>query len=111
MNSFYVINFDINRKIFEKYDVIPYLVRAYKELKKRKTLQNHYPLPTTFDEFKEFVKRESRYQFWCRCEYEIILKDWPCGMTEEKWDVHMQIMMNLDHVTQTLMDVLKITNK
>lgn len=94
MKSFNVINYDCNNKKFIQFDVIPYLVSVYNESKKR---------PKTFNEFKEFVKSESQYRFWGRCEYEIILVDWPCNCHEEKWDVHKQIMMNLDVVTKILM--------
>ena len=44
------------------------------------------------------------YQFWSRCEYEIILIDWPCQQKHEKWDVYKQIMMNIDIVTDILYD-------
>lgn len=101
MEAFNVINYDINRKKFKPYNVIPYLVRCYKET-------NHKPV--SFEEFKKFVKSESLYQFWSRCEYEIILSDWPPSNppVQEKWDVYQQIMMNLDIVTKILMDeVLK----
>lgn len=107
MKSFNVINFNFNAKRFESYDVIPYLIRAYQE---RVVLHEQYPdedtlkVPTTFDEFKQFVKDRAQYQFWARCEYEIILVDWPCQNTEEKWDVYDQIMMNLDIVTQIVME-------
>ena len=99
MQSFNVINYDINRQKFVYYDVIPYLVNCYKEIKKTKRKKT----PETFDEFKQFVKDESMYQFWSRCEYEIILVDWPCQRHEEKWDVYDQIMMNLDVITDLVM--------
>lgn len=124
MKQFNVINFDFNAQKFEAYDVIPHLVRAYNEqvernntalfdLRSARTEQEvelaksnlqYWKIPKTFDEFKDFVKKESQYQFWSRCEYEIILVDWPCQKTEEKWDVYDQIMMNLDIVTQIVMD-------
>jgi len=94
MKSFNVINWDCNQKKFVQYDIIPYLVSVYNETKKQ---------PKSFNEFKEFVKSESQYRFWGRCEYEIILTDWPNKQREEKWDVYKQIMMNLDIVTKTLM--------
>ena len=124
MKSFNVINFDFNAKKFVAYDVIPYLVRAYNEqierynaakleleeaktedeIKIAKSNLDYWKVPVTFDEFKQFVKDGAQYQFWSRCEYEIILVDWPCQKTEEKWDVYDQIMMNLDIVTQIVMD-------
>ena len=60
----------------------------------------------TFEEFKEFVKKESMYQWWSRCEYEIILQCWPGQDHSEKWDVYQQIMINLDLVTNILIQNL-----
>ena len=102
MKSFNVIIYDPNLREFVKYDIIPYLIRTYNKKKERKET-----LPETFDEFKNFVKSESQYQFWARCEYEIILIDWPCQQKYEKWDVYKQIMMNLDIVTKVFMENVK----
>lgn len=99
MKSFNVIIYDPNLRKFVEYDIMPYLIRTYNEKKERKET-----LPKTFDEFKNFVKSESQYQFWSRCEYEIILIDWPCQKNHEKWDVYKQIMMNLDIVTKVFME-------
>ena len=78
---------------------MPYLIRTYNDKKDKKET-----LPETFDEFKNFVKNESLYQFWARCEYEIILIDWPCQQKCEKWDVYKQIIMNLDIVTNVFIE-------
>ena len=102
MKSFNVIIYDPNLREFVKYDIMPYLIRIYNEKKEKKET-----LPETFDEFKNFVKSESQYQFWARCEYEIILIDWPCQQKYEKWDVYKQIMMNLDIVTKVFMENIK----
>ena len=127
MNKFNVILYDFNGKKFVSYDVMPYLRNAYKErldrhkelvkkIKRSKKLDEsiledkYNKLPVTFEEFKTFVKDESQYQYWSRCEYEIILSDWPPSKPpiEEKWDVYDQIMMNHDIVTRLLMeDVVK----
>jgi hypothetical protein len=149
MKSFNVINYNFNAQKFEAYDVIPYLVNAYKNRVKRyheleKEYKNNpdaendpfittletFKVPKTFDEFKEFVEDESQYQFWSRCEYEIILSPWPYVLSPsegydkskendidawkehwkkhldscDKWDVYDQIMMNLDIVTKLLME-------
>lgn len=124
MKSFNVINFNFNARKFEAYDVIPYLVREYHEqierynaakleleeaktedeIKIAKSNLDYWRVPQTFGEFKKFVKDRAQYQFWSRCEYEIILVDWPCQKTEEKWDVYDQIMMNLDIITQIVME-------
>jgi len=114
MQQFNVINYNFNAQKFESYDVIPYLVSAYNDRVQRHNElpeEEYWKVPQTFDEFKEFVKKESQYQFWARCEYEIILVDWPCQKHEEKWDVYQQIMMNLDLVTKTLMEELNDNQK
>ena len=95
MKVFNTIIYNINRRKFETYDVIPYLVNCYKEEKKK---------PKTFDEFKKFIERKAQYQWWSRCEYEIILVDWPCKETEEKWDIYDQVMMNIDIITNLVME-------
>lgn len=124
MKEFNVIIFDFNSNKFVAYNVIPYFVNKYNDRVKANKEANDalknavqrgdeheienatsllksvwYKIPESFEEFKDFVKNESQYQFWARCEYEIILEDWPCQKTSEKWDVHRQVMMNLDTVT------------
>lgn len=95
--SFNVINFEFNSEKFKSYDVMPYLVNCYEEVKHKKES------PKSFEEFKEFVKSKSMYKYWSRCEYEIILSDWPNEKKRKKIDIHEQIMMNIDLVTEILM--------
>lgn len=125
MKKFNVIVYNINDKNFESYDIIPYLVSRYNKTKKEK--------PVTFEEFKEFVKDESMYQWWSRCEYEIILSPWPyVSSPSERWnkegendieawkehwkkhlnecqkiDVYHQVRMNLDVITNLVMESIK----
>lgn len=94
MVQFNVIVEDVNSKEFVSYDIMPYLIKCWKEAKDK---------PQTFDEFKTFVKNRSRYQWWGRCEYEIVLKSWIGFSKEEKIDVHYQIMNNIDVVAKLLM--------
>ena len=149
MIPFNVINHNFNAKRFEAYDIMPYLVRKYnenvdtynkltKELEEAtseveiglyKQSLDFWKVPKTFEEFKEFVKKESLHQFWSRCEYEIVLSPWPYLSspserydkkgegdinawkehwksylkTCDKWDVYDQIIMNLDIITEILM--------
>lgn len=98
MKQFNVIIYNINRKRFESYNVMNFFVKEYNEEENK---------PKTFDEFKEFVERKSRWMFWSKCEYEIILSDWPPSGVEEKWDIHRQIMMNIDIITEILMENVK----
>lgn len=105
MKKFNVINFDFNAKKFEEYNIIPYFVDIYKSIKKKQEK------PETFEDFKKFIKDEAHYQFWGRCEYEIILLDWPVQKTEEKWDVYDQILMNIDIITDIVMNECKSSKK
>lgn len=91
---FNVIIFNPNTDKFEPYNVMWYMIDVYNNQKTK---------PVTFEECRKFIEDESQYQFWGRCQYEIILVDWPCQKTEHKIDVHEQIMMNLDVVTNLFM--------
>lgn len=121
MREFNVIVHNINSGEFEPYNIIPHLVSQYQEKTNK---------PKTFDEFKKFVKNESLYEWWARCEYEIILGPWPYTTSPserydkkgendvevwkkhwkkhlnecQKIDVYYQIMMNLDVITALVMD-------
>lgn len=102
-NYFNVIIYNINTCQFELYNVIPYFTQKYKNLKKNK--------PKTFNDFKKFIKREGMYMFWSRCEYEIIISDWPPSGKEKKIDVWEQINNNLDLITVILMYSIQKNNK
>lgn len=94
MDKFNVIMYDPNMKEFVPYNIIPYFIDCY---------QNSKNKPITKEQFKEFIKSESEYRFQFRCEYEIILADWPNQQIERKVDVYDQIIMNLDVITDVLM--------
>lgn len=94
---FNVIIHDFNKKGFEGYDIMPYLMQTWAELKKSKYRKKERP--TNRAELKEWVKQWSQYQFWARCEYEIILQSWPNMDDDKKVDVYWQIMLNHDLVT------------
>jgi hypothetical protein len=93
MNTFYVLHWDFNHDALEHYDVLPYFRECYKEKKEK---------PKTFEEFKEFIEHKSQYRFWSRCEYEMICHGWPVRKNDYKLDIHEQIMMNIDVITNIL---------
>lgn len=93
-----VILWDINKREFIPYDIFPYLRKAYQEAKERNEE------PKTFEEFKEFIRKESMYMWWSRCQYEILISDWPTQSKTEKIDVHYQVMMNIDIITKLFME-------
>ena len=52
-----------------------------------------------FDSFSEQVKRSLMYYFWSKCEWEVIISDWPPSTkekVEEKVDAYDQVMLNWD---------------
>ena len=107
MKKFNVLLWDFNQDKLEYYDVLPYLRDKYKEkVEFNKTHVNNdydfWKVPETFEEFKKFIKQESQYQFWSRCEYEMICHGWPVRKNDYKLDVHEQIMMNIDIVASIL---------
>ncbi len=92
--SYNTIVYNVNSNKFETYDIFPYLIDEYKKERNK---------PYTFEEYREFIFRCAKYQWWGRCEYEIILRDWPKGKTEEKIDVYKQVCDNIDAITELFM--------
>ena len=82
--KFNVLTWDFNKDNIEHYDVLPHFRECYKkrvddykstvkkawwkkaEEKEKEDYLKHFSVPKTFDEFKQFVKDESLYQFWSR---------------------------------------------
>jgi len=60
-----VKNFNCNSDKIIDYDVIPYLDDILLKLKKQKK---------TREEFEDRVRRELKYHFWGRCQYELIIE-------------------------------------
>ena len=121
--QFYVLNWDFNRDEIEHYDVLPYFRNEFKERKKKSKskriqrimeetpdMKKYYGVPETRDELKKFIENESQYMFWGRCQYEMIVHGWPVRKNDYKIDVHEQVMMNIDIITDILYKEL-IDNK
>lgn len=104
---FNVLQWDFNTDKLRYYDVLPYFRDCYNKRvkcrKKNKLDDNQYwKVPTTLEEFKQFIESNSRYQFWARCEYEMICHGWPARKNDYKLDIHEQIMMNIDIIAEIL---------
>lgn len=124
LKKFFVITWDFNTdSINMKYDVLPYLRMCIKDRKEKwkknqkskrfqknvesglidkETVEKYYKFPETFSEFKKFIQNEAQYQYWSRCEYEMICSGWPVQNNDYKLDVYEQIMMNLDTICEIL---------
>lgn len=98
--EFNVIIYNPNKEAFEPYNVIPYLLDQYKKIKSKSRK------PTNKEEMITFIEAESKYQWWARCQYEIILSDWPTASHREKWDVHKQVMMNISIIADILLKMI-----
>lgn len=98
-NSFFVVYY--NNGELKKYDIIPYLVDKYESLSRK-----NRPNLRLYNSVKEFIVKECRYQFWSRCEYEIIISSWPDEINKEKIDVYDQIVLNIDIITKILTSYL-----
>ena len=124
LKKFFVITWDFNTdSINKKYDVLPYLRSCIKERKEqwkknqkskrfqknvesglidKETVEKYYKFPETYSEFKKFIQSEAQHQYWSRCEYEMICHGWPVRRNDYKLDIHEQIMMNIDIITEIL---------
>lgn len=50
---------------------------------------------TCIDDFlEEKLKRECMYYFWAKCEYEVVIQNWPNKDAEKKIDVFEQLEAN-----------------
>lgn len=99
--EFNVLTWDFNSDELTYFDVLPYLRQCYDEAQTK---------PNTIDEFKTFIERKSQYQWWSRCEYEMICHGWPVRNNDYKLDVHEQVMMNIDVIAQILFEEYNNTN-
>ena len=90
---------DFNSRKFVPYDIFPYLYRQYNEKEQK---------PLTIQQYKDFILSEARYQWWARCEYEIIVSGWPNVNNHKKIDVYEQIALNIDAITTLFMEYVDI---
>lgn len=102
--EFNVLIWDFNQQKVESYNIIPYFQEEWKDEKDKSKYKS-------FEDFKEFIDRKAKYQFWARCEYEIIIKGWPITKNEIKIDVYDQIKMNLDLITTTFINSISCSMK
>ena len=87
MKKFFVLIWDFNCDKLDYYDVLPYFRNCYE-----KQIENsmkypdvdYWKVPKTREEVQEFIKNKSQYQFWARCEYEMICHGWPVQKKEYK---------------------------
>lgn len=75
---FNVLEFDINSKKPKPYDVLPYFRECWKS-KYNKEEKETIKKTRSKELFKNYIRAEAHYQFWARCEYEMLVASWPFG--------------------------------
>ncbi len=123
--QFFVLNWDFNSDRIYEYDVLPYLRNCIEERKEKakraekskrmqkmkdeypEDFEKYYAFPADFERFRRFVDAAARYQFWGRCEYEMICHGWPAGKNDYKIDIYEQIKMNLSIIAEILWEEIK----
>lgn len=101
--EWYVLNYDWNKHQVVNYNVFSKdSITDLKKARKNKKFTNR-------EQLKEYLKRDFQYHYWSRTEYEIAVGDvMPMSMEElEKIDVYRQLEMNLDRITNYVIDVCK----
>ena len=94
-----VIKYDFNSKKFEPYNIFLYLEKKYKK---------DPPKDTFRETLKQWILNNCKYEFWCRCEYELILTPWPPNSDiAKKIDIYWQVEMNIDAITDIMYINLK----
>ena len=69
---FNVLEFDVNSRKTKPYDVLPYFRNSWVS-KYNKAEKDEIKKTRSKELFKEYIRTEAHYQFWARCEYEILV--------------------------------------
>lgn len=75
---FNVLEFDVNSRKTKPYDVLPYFRNSWAS-KYNKEEKDEIKKTRSKELFKEYIRTQAHYQFWARCEYEILVGSWPFG--------------------------------
>ena len=91
MLKWLVYNEDFNARCIREFDIFNH--HSFRE----DCIKNAKKNKDNKEEFIEALRRDLMYYFWSKCEWEIILSDWPpSGQVEKKIDVFDQVMLNFD---------------
>lgn len=82
---------DFGSKNLVPYDILPYLSQEWGKLKPSKKKEASQDL-------QGWVDKELRYQFWGRCQYEMLILPWPPRDDDspKKVDIYDQCVPNLE---------------
>ena len=51
-------------------------------------------IQSTDEWLSEEIRSSLMYYFWSKCEWEVVITDWPRGEVEKKIDVYQQVRLN-----------------
>lgn len=106
MYKFHVIWWDFNKSAPESYDVLPYLMEKYFN-----TSRNKRPSLRNKTAIIKFISAQALRQWWGRCQYEIIICNWPSQNKSIKIDIYNQIQMNKEIIAELLIKNIRDQNK
>lgn len=91
----------------EHYDVLPYFRDSWKEKynkEEKEKIKTAKSKARRMQLFTEWVRGRSRYMFWARCEWEMLLANWPFGSYRLRNEMKefLKGPVNLDDYTQCL---------
>ncbi|MCH5166886.1 MAG: hypothetical protein J1F35_03250 [Erysipelotrichales bacterium] len=138
MQDFNIEEFNViieNNGKFEPYNIMNYLkntwkefVKNYDEISKESDFNEdsegneYWKFPRTYKEIKKWVDNQLKYRYWGRCEYELVLSQWPYYELDEdtskykkgtpiipndkgkKIDIYEQCKMNMDVIIKIFMN-------
>lgn len=101
--EWYVLSYDFNNDRIVPYNIFysSFIENLHKEVIKKKV--------TNYKELKEYISHWSKYHYWSKAEYEIIVSGLHSKEdSEEKLDVDYQVQMNLDRITEYVNEKCKL---
>lgn len=84
MFQYKVLKFNHNKKEIEFWDIGPTVTNLFSDI----------PSNATYEDFSQTIEIRLQSRFWARCEYEVVVSDWPNGTTHRKIDIYEQIKAN-----------------
>lgn len=78
--------------------------------KVKKGVKDTWKPVTDYKSFKEYIKGELMYYYWCKSEHECLIADWCANPepTQEKHDIFWQLEPNLDRICEYIINEMKI---
>lgn len=80
----------------------------YKKVRKGK--KDKWRPVTDYNSFKDYIKGNLMYYYWCKAEHECLIADFCANPepTQEKHDIYWQLEPNLDRICEYIIREMKI---